>query len=132
MAAIKLGQLYGGKQFKAEFFSGGQTHSLSSSTPLVINPLAGKTLRLDFVSGSSSISDVSVLIGGATFVNGSLSNIYSSSGFVVSGGMIGANTTASQSNVVQPIVAFEPDQSITISTTTAGSTNIFYSYSYGE
>jgi len=132
MAAIKLGQLYGSDQFKAEFFSGGQVHSLSSSTPLVINPLTGKKLRLDFLSGASGISDVSVLIGATTVVNGLLYASFFSQGFMVSNGIAAGGTLANQSNVVQPLIAFESDQSITISTTTAGSANILYSYSYGE
>lgn len=134
MAAIKLSQLYGGGQFKAEFFSGALTHSLSSVTPLVISPAAGKTLRLDFLSSSvSNIANSSVSVGSVIVVGGeTLAFQHANVGFLISNVAGSSNNTAISSNTVQPLIAFDSDQAITITTTTATATTINYSYSYGE
>ena len=134
MAAIKLSQLYGGGQFKAEFFSGPLTHSLSSATPLVISPAAGKTLRLDSFGTTTIIEDCSVLVGGITVIN-SLDTASSSDqalGFAISN-VAGSNSSGTvMPSFVQPLITFDADQTITISTTQASASNVFYSYSYGE
>lgn len=136
MAAIKLSQLYGGGQFKAEKFFGSLTHSLSSATPLTISPAAGKTLRLDSLGSSLAIAGCTVSVGGVDVISGlstaNGSNDPSVGLFAVSN-VAGSNGSAAfMPSFVQPLIAFEPDQTITISTTTVAASTIFYSYSYGE
>lgn len=135
MASIKLSQLYGNGQFKAEFFSGSLSHVLSSSAPLTITPPAGKVLRLDFLSAGVDITNTSISIGANLFVsNKLLSSGYTNAdgSFIVSNGSTNSGAVANSSNAVQPILAFEAGQSITVSTLSASGSTIRYSYSYGE
>ena len=120
-------------QFKAEFFSGALTHTLSSSTPLTITPSTGKILRLDSLYGAVDVANVTVTVGQISVVsNKTLGNQVSGidGQFVIS--WVGGQTAYSAtSSALGPLVALEPDQSITISTTSPSNT-INYSYSYGE
>ncbi len=132
---IEVGKSSGG-QFKAEFFSGSLAHSLSSATPLVINPAAGKVLRLDSLSSSAVILGCTVSVGVVDVISDlklAISSTDTSAGsFAISNvaGSSGASTTMPA--FIQPLVAFEPDQAITISRTTPGAIDIYYSYSHGE
>ncbi len=131
---IEVGKSSSG-QFKAWVFSGSLSHDLSSSTPLTITPPAGKVLRLDFLAGNGSILNTSVFIGDNLFVeNKILDSSYgiSNDRFLVSNSSTSSSLTANSSNTVQPILAFEPGQSITISTLSPVLITINYSYSYGE
>jgi len=129
---IEVGKAKGG-QFKAEFFSGSLSHTLSASSPLTITPSAGKTLRLDSLYGSGVITDITVTVGQISVIsNKTLGNQVSDidGQFVISG--VGGQTAyTATSGALWPLVALESDQSITISTTSPGSV-IKYSYSYGE
>lgn len=124
-----------GGQFLVEFPSGAQNHSLSSATPLTITPPAGKRLRLDSLFGGVDFPNTTVTIGGTVVIsNRQLSSSFgsgSSGEFIVSHGVAGVIATQ-PSNTVQPLLAFEPDQSIVISTTSAVTATIRYSYSWGE
>jgi len=129
---IEVGKVKGG-QFKAEFFSGALTHTLSSSAPLTITPSTGKTLRLDSLYGAGVIADVTVTVGQISVVsNKTLGNQVSDidGQFVISGAG-GQTVYPATPSALQPLFALEPDQSITISTTSPGG-DIKYSYSYGE
>ncbi len=122
-----------GNQFKAEFFSGALTHSLSSATPLTITPPAGKTLRLDYLS-AVSVFLASVTVGPTVIVTNKIlsgSHTNSDGYFIVSNSASSSTNTATASNTVQPIIAFEPDQSIVITQGSSGANTIHYSYSYG-
>jgi len=129
---IEVGKVKGG-QFKAEFFTGSLSHTLSPSTPLTISPAGGKTLRLDSLYGSGVIAGVTVAVGQISVIsNKTLGNQASDidGQFVISG--VGGQTAyIATSGALWPLVALEPDQSITISTTSPSSV-IKYSYSYGE
>jgi len=131
---IEVGKVKGG-QFKAEFFSGALTHTLSSSAPLTIAPPAGKVLRLDYLSSQNGVYDVSVAIDSVAVINSKVLNReYStvSDSFIISNSVTSNGTQAFASNTVQPLIAFEQDQSITITQTNSNSNQIYYSYSYGE
>jgi len=124
-----------GNQFKAEFFSGALTHSLSSSAPLTITPPAGKTLRLDYLSSQGASYTVDVTVGSTVAISSKLlSNAHTDSAgsFVISNGITNGTNSAKASNTVQPLIAFEPDQPITISQSNQNLNPIYYSYSYGE
>lgn len=129
MAAIKLSQLYGGGQFKPSFFSGLLSHNLSSASPLAISPAAGKVLRLDALLASSPKPNVSVQSGSVTIVSNlrlPTANSMTVGDFMISS--VGVNGGAN----IEPIIADVQDDTITISTTEAASTTIYYAYSYGE
>jgi len=131
---IEVGKVKSG-QFKAEFFSGALTHTLSSSAPLTITPPTGKVLRLDYLSSQNGVYDVSVTIGSVAVINSKvLGKDYGTAAgsFIVSNSVTSNGTQAFASNAVQPLISFESDQPITITQADSNSNSIYYSYSYGE
>ena len=128
MASVKLSQLYGGGEFKAEFFSGSLSLSIGPGSPLTISPATGKTLRLDFLAPSSGTIGATSVTAGSTVVVSSKTLV--SAGASAANGQFTISNGGQGSHVVAPIIAFEPDQAITLSSASSGT--LLYSYSYGE
>lgn len=120
--AIDLRLTGGSGQFKAEFFSG---YLSTVTNTLTLTPPAGKTLRLDYLSSNTAGFQVNVVMGSTTIVSGKELGGDTTGGFQVS--------NAGGNGDVEPLIALEPDQSITITEISAvASPLINYSYSWGE
>ena len=134
--AIDLRLTGGSGQFKVDGSTNAITQNLSNVSPITITPPAGKTLRLDALMSGGGVN-AKVTIGTTDIINGTLTNpgdtsapagSYSISN--VGGG--GGGGIVATSGCKQPLTAFQPDQSITISSTSVTLANVSYSYSWGE
>ena len=125
----------GSGDFKATTLGATQSYSLSSATsPLVLTPPSGKVIRLDSLISSAQINDTSIVVDGETAITGDLYAFTGNDGsFNISCPNTDVNNSSIQhAGVKSPITAFDKDQSISISTTSASSVLIYYSVSYGD
>lgn len=117
-----------GRIFKATALGVVQSVSFSSATsPLVLTPPAGKVIKLHSLVGN--VADTTIAVGGVDIITGALSPLPDVAN------EFNINTLSPSSGVTgtkDPIIANEPDQSITISTITASAVNIAYTVDYGD
>ena len=127
----------GGDSFKATTLGTSQSYSLSASTsPLILTPPAGKVIRLDalMLNDDNVLLDTFIEVGGNEVIRGNLRYNGRSGGAFFIGRSTFSNGTSNFANSVpykEPIVATQPDESISISTTSASPELVYFSVSYG-
>lgn len=128
MAAIDLGQLFGGKQFLANVsVNSGGVPSASSGTLLSISGSGGNRVRLDMlVASSGSESDIRITVDGVNVWTGAISTI-TAGGTVVSQSSGSETNSGNLRNVITDIVGYN----IVVSKV-SGSTSNALSYQWSE
>lgn len=136
---IKVTDLHsGGNTFKATNLGVSQNYELSAATsPLILTPPTGKVIRLDtlLLNDSDTLTGTSIQVGGNEVILGSLRVAGSIADTFLIGNASYASSTgnfAYSTAWKEAIVATQPDESISISTTDLTASTVYYSVSYGD
>ena len=128
----------GAKIFKATSLGTSQNYSLGASTsPLILTPPDGKVIRLDtlMLNGNGELEDTFIEVGGNEVIRGDLRVAGTVAGTFLIGSSAFSSGTGNFAYPVaykEPIVATQPDESISISTTDISAETVFFTVSYGD